>query len=336
MGNASSASKKAHLTNSNSASQKSHLTKDWLTPIKVGGKVPSVEFILRVRNDSGDENPFEFKTMTSEDLFKGKRVVLFALPGAFTPTCSSKHVPGYVKDSDEIKSMGVDDIFCLSVNDAFVMRQWGLKQGMEEEKIPGEICFNKVKFLPDGNAHFTRGMGLSCMFSHLGFGERSWRYSVVINDLEVEKIFIEGGGKVTQNPDSDPYEVSDSTTMLEYLKSKKEEEEKKEEKPPKEKEAVVVEKATTEETPAKEEEATKAEEPKVEETPAKEEEATKAEEPEPKVQETPDKEEEAKPEEKTAAEVEEEEPKAEKEETVKEKEEPKVAAEGEEEPKKEE
>merc|ERR1719469_422195 len=165
--------------------------------------------------------------MTSEDLFKGKRVVLFALPGAFTPTCSSKHVPGYVEASDEIKSLDVDDVYCLAVNDAFAMRRWGIELGMEEEKIPGEICFKKVKFLPDGNAYFTRGMGMACMFADLGFGERSWRYSVVINDLKVEKIFIEGGGKVKQNPDSDPYEVSDAKTMLEYLKSKKEEEEKK-------------------------------------------------------------------------------------------------------------
>merc|ERR1719469_1338504 len=248
--------------------------------------------------------------MTSEDLFKGKRVVLFALPGAFTPTCSSKHVPGYVEASDEIKSLDVDDVYCLAVNDAFAMRRWGIELGMEEEKIPGEICFKKVKFLPDGNAYFTRGMGMACMFADLGFGERSWRYSVVINDLKVEKIFIEGGGKVKQNPDSDPYEVSDAKTMLEYLKSKKEEEETKVEE---ETSTSAIETKGAEEAavPAKDAESDTetpatpvAEEPKVEkETSAKEE--------EPKVEEeTVAKEEELKAE--KEASPEEEKPKAEK------------------------
>merc|ERR1719203_1130752 len=222
--------------------------------------------------------------MTCEDLFKGKRVVLFALPGAFTPTCSSKHLPGYVEDADEIKSMGVDEIFCLSVNDAYVMRQWGLKEGMVEEKVPGEICFDKVKFLPDGNAYFTRGMGLSCMFAHHGFGERSWRYSVVINDMKVEKIFIENDGIVMQNPDSDPFEVSDSKTMLEYLKEWKElEVEEKEER------AVVPDSKEEEEKKevdeVKEEVSPAVEEPKAEETPVKEEEVKPEEETAPKEEE---------------------------------------------------
>ena len=114
----------------NSASYHQPVSKKyWQTPIKVGAKVPNVEFKMRVRNESGDSSPFEWKNMTCEELFKGKRVVLFALPGAFTPTCSSKHVPGYVESSDEIKSLGIDDIFCLSANDAFVMRQWGINLG---------------------------------------------------------------------------------------------------------------------------------------------------------------------------------------------------------------
>jgi len=283
-------------------SSSSHLKKQWLTPITIGRNVPYVNFILRIRNDSGDENPFEFKTMSTEDLFKGKRVVLFALPGAFTPTCSSKHLPGYVEDADEIKSMGVDEIFCLSVNDAYVMRQWGLKEGMVEEKVPGEICFNKVKFLPDGNAYFTRGMGLSCKFSDLGFGERSWRYSVVINDMKVEKIFIENNGTVTQNPDNDPYEISDSKTMLAYLKEWKEledVEEKIEEK------AVIPEPKDEEEKKdgdkVKDEVPPAVEEPKAEEAPVTEEEAK------PEVETAP-KEEEAKPEEETAPKEEEAKP----------------------------
>jgi len=253
---------------------------------------------MRVRNESDDSNPFEGKNMTCEELFKGKRVVLFALPGAFTPTCSSKHVPGYVESSDEIKSLGIDDIFCLSANDAFVMRQWGINLGLEEEKVPGEITFKKVKFLADGNLFFTRGMGMACMFTNLGFGERSWRYSVVINDLKVEKIFIEGGGKVKQNPDSDPYEVSDAKTMVDYLKGKMEGDKKKEETEVKEK-SPEDEKA---EEPKAEEVAIAEEEPKsVEETPVKEEEPKAAE-------ETPVKEEEPKAAEETPAK--EEEPKA--------------------------
>lgn len=166
--------------------------------LKEGDKVPSVVFKARVRNPAlPGPNPFEWKDVTSEDLFKGKRAVVFALPGAFTPTCSSTHLPGYEKHYDEIKSMGVDEIYCLSVNDAFVMRQWGLHQGLPEEKEstanplnPGN--FQKVKLLPDGACLFTRGMGMSCTWeSERGFGERSWRYSAVLNDMKIEKMFVE-------------------------------------------------------------------------------------------------------------------------------------------------
>jgi len=101
----------------------------WTAPKKEGDSVPSMTFKTRVRIESDDENPFDWKDVTSEDYFKGKRTVLFALPGAFTPTCSSTHLPGYEEAYDEIKSLGVDEVYCLSVNDAFVMRAWGLKQG---------------------------------------------------------------------------------------------------------------------------------------------------------------------------------------------------------------
>ena len=102
---------------------------EWATPIKEGEAVPSVTFKTRVRIEDDSENPFDWKDVTSEDLFAGKRVGLFSLPGAFTPTCSSTHLPGYEEMYDEIKGLGVDEVYCLSVNDAFVMRQWGLKQG---------------------------------------------------------------------------------------------------------------------------------------------------------------------------------------------------------------
>jgi peroxiredoxin len=163
-----------------------------------GSRVPNVVFKARVRDNTlQTENPFKWKDVTSDDLFAGKRVVVFALPGAFTPTCSSTHLPGYERDYEAIKATGVDEIYCLSVNDAFVMRQWGLHQGLPEEKTdasnplnPGN--FQKVKLLPDGAALFTRGMGMSCVWdSERGFGERSWRYSAVIDNGVVEKLFVE-------------------------------------------------------------------------------------------------------------------------------------------------
>mmetsp|Transcript_9367 Transcript_9367/g.12127 ORF Transcript_9367/g.12127 Transcript_9367/m.12127 type:complete len:233 (+) Transcript_9367:35-733(+) len=199
---------------------KTKLEPAWTSPIEEGAEVPNVTFKTRVRIESDDENPFDWKDVTSEDYFKGKRTVVFALPGAFTPTCSSTHLPGYEAAYEEIKALGVDEIYCLSVNDAFVMRQWGLHQGLTEDKTLGANGFEKVKLIPDGAALFTRGMGMSCTWtSERGFGERSWRYSVVIDDMKIEKLFIEGG-EVTQNSGPDPFEVSDAGTMLEYLKSK--------------------------------------------------------------------------------------------------------------------
>mmetsp|Transcript_25252 Transcript_25252/g.25482 ORF Transcript_25252/g.25482 Transcript_25252/m.25482 type:complete len:219 (+) Transcript_25252:96-752(+) len=191
---------------------------------QAGDTVPSVTFKARVRDPSipGD-NPFTWKDVTSDDLFKGKRSIVFALPGAFTPTCSTTHLPGYEKNYDVIKSKGIDEIYCLSVNDAFVMRQWGLHQGLTEDKAdnhplnPGN--FTNVKLIPDGSCLFTRGMGASCIWDqNRGFGERSWRYSCVINDMKIEKMFVEGGG-VTQDSGPDPFEVSDADTMLTYLSS---------------------------------------------------------------------------------------------------------------------
>jgi len=200
-------------------SLKTKLDPSWTTPIEEDAEVPNVTFKTRARIESDDENPFDWKDVTSEDYFKGKRAVIFSLPGAFTPTCSSTHLPGYEAAYEEIKSLGVDEVYCLSVNDAFVMRQWGLKQGLTEDKTVGANGFEKVKLIPDGAALFTRGMGMSTNWdSERGFGERSWRYSAVINDMKVEKLFIEGGG-ITQNSGPDPFEVSDAGTMLEYLKS---------------------------------------------------------------------------------------------------------------------
>lgn len=166
---------------------------------------PNVTFKTRVRDASiGGDNPFRWQDKTSEDIFAGKNIVLLALPGAFTPTCSSTHLPGYEAKYEELKAKGIDEVYCLSVNDAFSMFQWSKNLGIE-----------KVKMLPDGNADFTRLMGMLVRKENLGFGDRSWRYSMHVVDGDIKQIFIEPG-KVDNCPD-DPFEVSDVDTMLEYL-----------------------------------------------------------------------------------------------------------------------
>lgn len=157
-----------------------------------GKRVPNVTF--RTRQDS------EWVDLTSDDVFAGKTVVVFSLPGAFTPTCSSSHVPRFNKLAPLFKSHGVDDIVCISVNDAFVMNEW-----KENQKA------DHITFLPDGNGHFTEAMGLLVGKEDLGFGKRSWRYSMLVRDGVIEKMFIE-----PEEP-GDPYEVSDADTMLRYL-----------------------------------------------------------------------------------------------------------------------
>lgn len=170
--------------------------------------VPNVIFKTRVRNDAlGGPNPFEWKDLSSDEIFKGKRVVLFALPGAFTPTCSSTHLPRYEALHDDFTKLGVDQVICLSVNDAFTMFQWGKQLGAKN-----------VFLLPDGNAEFTRKMGMLVDKSNLGFGMRSWRYSMVVDDGVIEQMFVEPD--FGDNCPTDPFEVSDADTMLKYLKSK--------------------------------------------------------------------------------------------------------------------
>ncbi|BAZ82699.1 MAG: peroxiredoxin [Sphaerospermopsis kisseleviana] len=171
--------------------------------------VPNVVFKTRVRDESiGGPNPFRWQDRTTEELFAGKRVVVFSLPGAFTPTCSTSHLPRYEALYNEFKALGVDEIICISVNDAFVMFQWGKQQGA-----------NNVFLLPDGNGEFTRKMGMLVDKANLGFGMRSWRYSMVVNNCKIEKMFIEPG--FDDNCPTDPFEVSDADTMLNYLKSVK-------------------------------------------------------------------------------------------------------------------
>ncbi len=173
----------------------------------IDNMVPDVVFKTRVRNEAlKTENPFEWKDLSSAEIFDGKRVVVFSLPGAFTPTCSTSHLPRYEELYDEFRSQGIDQIICLSVNDAFVMFQWGRSQNA-----------NKVFLLPDGNGEFTRKMGMLVDKSNLGFGMRSWRYAMVVNDGKVEKMFIEPGFR--DNADTDPFEVSDADTVLNWLKA---------------------------------------------------------------------------------------------------------------------
>ncbi len=168
--------------------------------------VPNVTFKTRVRDESVEgPNPFRWQDVTTEDIFAGKRVVVFALPGAFTPTCSSTHLPGFEAKYEELKSLGVDEVYCLSVNDAFTMFQWGKHQGVE-----------KVKLLPDGSGDFSRAMGMLVRKDNLGFGLRSWRYSMLVDNGEVVEMFVEPGKE--DNCPTDPFEVSDVDTMLNFLR----------------------------------------------------------------------------------------------------------------------
>lgn len=172
-----------------------------------GKSVPSVIFKTRVRDESlGGENPYRWQDVLSDELFKDKNVVVFALPGAFTPTCSSTHLPGYEAAYQDIKKLGVQEVYCLSVNDAYVMNQWGKHQKAEN-----------VKLIPDGSGEFTKKMGMLVKKDDLGFGQRSWRYSFCAEDGIIKKAFIEPG--FSDNCPDDPFEVSDAKTMIEYLKS---------------------------------------------------------------------------------------------------------------------
>ncbi len=157
-----------------------------------GQSIPQVTF--RTRQDH------EWVNVESDALFAGKTVIVFSLPGAFTPTCSSTHVPRYNQLASLFRDQGVDEIVCVSVNDAFVMNEWKIDQQADQ-----------ITFLPDGNGDFTRAMGMLVNKEDLGFGDRSWRYSMLVKDGLIEKMFIE--------PDvpGDPFEVSDADTMLHYM-----------------------------------------------------------------------------------------------------------------------
>jgi len=165
---------------------------------KEGYTIPEVQFQFR-------ENG-EFVNRTTSELFNGKRVVIFSLPGAFTPTCSAYQLPGFEEKYDDFIGLGIDNIYCISVNDGFVMNAWAQDQNIE-----------KVKLIPDGNAYFTRSMGMLVNKSNLGFGDRSWRYAAVVDNGIIEKLFIEDGQR--DNAETDPYEATTPEVVFNYVKS---------------------------------------------------------------------------------------------------------------------
>ena len=168
--------------------------------------VPSVVFKTRVRDESIDgDNPYRWEDKTTFDYFAGKRVVLFSLPGAFTPTCSTYQLPGFEEKFAEFKALGIKDIYCISVNDAFVMNCWAKMQKVK-----------KVKMIPDGSAKFTRKMKMNVQKDNLGFGERSWRYACVVNNGKIEKWFIEPG--IEDDATGDPYGETSPENVLAWLK----------------------------------------------------------------------------------------------------------------------
>lgn len=171
----------------------------------INSRIPVVTFHTRVRDDSvGGDNPFRWQDVTTDELFRGKRVIVFSLPGAFTPTCSTYQLPDFERLYPEFKAKGIDEIYCMSVNDSFVMNCWAKDQGLQN-----------VKVIPDGSGLFTGGMGMLVRKDNLGFGVRSWRYAAVIDDGVVEQMFVEPG-KEDNCPD-DPYGESSPQNILDNL-----------------------------------------------------------------------------------------------------------------------
>lgn len=173
----------------------------------IGKKVPDVTFKTRVRDESiGGDNPFRWEDVTSQDYFAGRKVIVFSLPGAFTPTCSTYQLPDFEKLAPDFNAEGVEDIYCISVNDSFVMNQWAKQQDIKN-----------VKVIPDGSGEFTRKMGMLVAKDNLGFGMRSWRYAAVIDDGVVTHWFEEPGFE--DNCGEDPYGESSPQNVLEKLKA---------------------------------------------------------------------------------------------------------------------
>ncbi len=170
--------------------------------------VPDATFHIRVqKTDETGETTFVWDTRTSAEIFESRRVVLFGVPGAFTPACSEEHLPGFEAHHAALTAQGVDEVICLSVNDAFVMRQWGRSTGVES-----------VTMLPDGNGEFTRKMGMLVDRAAQGLGMRSWRYAMLVEDRSITRLFSEAG--FGDNPAGVPLEFSSAEVMLDYLKAR--------------------------------------------------------------------------------------------------------------------
>jgi len=168
----------------------------------IGITVPPVTFQTRVRDESiGGDNPFRWQEVTTDDLFSGKKVILFSLPGAFTPTCSTYQLPDFEKLYPEFQAKGIDDIYCMSVNDSFVMNAWAKQQGLQN-----------VKVIPDGSGEFTTRMGMLVRKDNLGFGMRSWRYAAVVDNGEITHWFEEPGRM--DNAGDDPYGETSPQNIL--------------------------------------------------------------------------------------------------------------------------
>ncbi len=174
--------------------------------------LPNINFRMRVNNEfeTGEacyiDDIDPWKSVSSKELFEGKRVVIFSLPGAFTPTCTSQQLPAYDQKFEEFKSYGIDSIYCISVNDSFVMNAWSHYLGVKN-----------IQMIPDGTGQFTRMMGMLINKDHLGFGMRSWRYSLIANNMHIEQMFIEEGINDNGN-DDDPYKATNPDNLLEFLK----------------------------------------------------------------------------------------------------------------------
>ncbi|MDD9876620.1 MAG: peroxiredoxin [Magnetovibrio sp.] len=167
--------------------------------------IPTTTFRIQApAGEAAGAGPFGLTTVTTDELFAAKRVVAFAVPGAFSPTCSARHLPGYEELHDDFRTVGVDAVYCLAVNDPFVMAAWGRALNIE-----------KVGLLPDGNGEFTRKMGMLVEKGNLSCGLRSWRYAMFVEDRVITRIFVEDG--FADNAPDDPFEVTGADAMLNYL-----------------------------------------------------------------------------------------------------------------------
>lgn len=172
-----------------------------------GKRIPCIKIKTRVKDEKVKKNPYKWKTLKTKNMFKDKKVVVFSLPGAFTPTCSSSHLPDFEKKYNELKKKGVDEVYCFSVNDAFVMHNW-----------KNNLKIKRVKLIPDGNGEFTKKMGALVKKNNLGFGDRSWRYSMIVDNGKIIKVFSEPN--MEDNHKTDPFSVSSVHSVLKFIDSK--------------------------------------------------------------------------------------------------------------------